>query len=285
MRRTVPQFSSRTARLTVALGLLAGLVTGCSGGGAPEAPPPPPPMPRFATITELGTATGEQMKIEKSAKLTVTGSASGSTTPVESSVGEGLIRYEATGPSMQLAQKVSQPGQPPTEIVMVVLPDQAYVKPPSTVGLPPGKTWVRIEPTATDPVSQQFNAIIQSVRENADPTQSFTQFGDAATIVESAEEPLDGTRTVRYKIRVDLAKAASREQNPQIKQALEETVRSGTPTVDSSLWLDEKSRPLRVSFQQPLPNNQGTYNLEVRYRDWGQPVEINAPPADQVIAG
>jgi hypothetical protein len=53
-------------------------------------------------------------------------------------------------------------------------------------------------------------------------------------------------------------------------------------TVESSLWLDARNHPLRVLLAQPLPAGQGTYTVDARYREWGQPVQISAPPADQV---
>jgi hypothetical protein len=284
MRRPVPLLSARAALLSVAVTALATLLASCGGAAPapPAPPPPPPPMPRYTTMAELGGATGGQMKLDKTAKISVTGGAVGGQV-ADSTTAEGLIRYDPAGSSMQLTQRVQTASAPaPIEMVMIVLPDQAYVKPPPDAGMPPGKPWLRIQPNSPDPVSQQFAGLVQSVRENADPTQSFVQFGDAATIVESTEEPLDAVRTVRYRVRVDVARAAAREPNPAARMALQETVQAGISTVESTIWLDERNRPLRVLVQQPLPAGQGSYTLDARYRDWGLPVEINPPPADQV---
>ncbi|WP_445188221.1 hypothetical protein ACTXG6_13975 [Pseudonocardia sp. Cha107L01] len=274
------------AALTVAAGLLATLLAGCGAGtpaGAPAAPPAPP-LVKYTTLAQLGTATGTQMKADRTAKLTVTGGSSGG--PAQATTnGDGAISFDPTGSSMRLTEQVQPAGAPtPLELGFVVLPDEAYVKPPPGVGfpIPPGKSWLRIQPNATDPVSQQFGQLVQALRANADPTLSFTRFGDAATIVSSAEDPLDGAPAVRYLIRVDVAKAAAQAQDPTVAQSLRQTVQNGVSAVESSLWLDARNHPLRVLLAQPLPAGQGTYTVEARYREWGQPVQISAPPADQV---
>lgn len=259
----------------------AALLGGCGEG--PPAGPTPPPLTTYTSLAQLGSATGNQMKADRTAKITVTGGTSGGAT-VASTTGDGAISFDPAGPSMQLTERLQTAGAAPAELGIIVLPDQAYVKPPADPGAPatPGKPWLRIQDGAGDPVSQQFASLVQSVRANADPTQSFTQFGDAASIVGAAEDPLDGVRAIRYSIRVDVAKAAAQEDDPALKQSLEQTARNGMATVDSSLWLDAWNHPLRVLLRQQLPGGQGIYTVDARYRDWGQPVQIGPPPADQV---
>lgn len=265
-----------TAMLAAAL-LSTALLAGC---GSPPALAPPP-LVTYTSLAQLGTATGNQMKADRTAKITVTGGTSGGAT-VTNTTGDGAIRFDPAGPSMQLTERIQAAGSPPAELGIIVLPDQAYVKPPADPSAPGGKPWVRIQDGASDPVSEQFASVVQSVRANADPTQSFTQFGDAASIVGAAEDPLDGVRAIRYSIRVDVLKAATQENDPSLKQSLEQTAQKGMATVDSSLWLDAWNHPLRVYLRQQLPGAGGTYTVDARYRDWGQPVQIAPPPPDQV---
>lgn len=267
---------------------LAALLGGCGGSDpatAPApgaAPAPDAPLPEYTSLTELGAATAAQQKTDRTARIAISGGLSGT---LQSGIsGDGALRYDDAGPSMQITQRISTGNQPPLELGLVVLPDAAFVRPPanSAGALPPGKTWLKVEPNSADPVSAQFGQLIQAIRDNADPTRSFAQFGDAVTIVESVEEPLDGVRAMRYKLRVDLAKAAERQADPAIKQSLQQSVQSGLATLDYTLWLDAANRTMRVLVDQPLPGNQGTFTLDARYRDWGQPVQIDPPPADQV---
>ncbi len=274
-------------RYALLIPLLAVTLAGCGGGAGsnPAAPSAPAALPRYATLAELGAATAAQQKIDKTAKLTITGGVKGGSAQAGLN-GEGALRYDEAGPSLQLNQQMQAgAGSPPSELSLVVLPDSAFVKLPASAGLPlpPGKSWLKIQPGATDPVSAQFGQLIQAVRDNADPAKSFAQFGDAVSIVEAVEDPLDGVRAERYKLRVDLARAAAVQTDPAIKQSLEQSTKAGLTTLDYTLWMDALNHTMRVLVDQPLPANQGTFTLDARYKDWGQPVQIAAPPADQVV--
>ena len=299
MRRITPSPPAPRPRAPRALApsallLIATLVAGCGGADdgpaasavTPDAAAPAPdaPLPRYTTLIEIGQATAAQQKIDKTARISLNGGLDRQTGSGLS--GEGTLRYDDAGVAMQTTQKI-QPagGGAPQELALVVLPDSAYFRPPAggTFGLPPGKSWVHIRPTATDPTSVQFNQIVQAIRDNADPTKSFAQFGDAITITDAAEEQLDGQRTMRYKLAVDLVKAAERQPDPELKKDLQLSVRSGQSSLEYTLWLDARNRLSRVLLVQPLPQNQGTSTLDARYLDWGEPVRIDPPPADQVL--
>lgn len=285
MRRIVP-----LPVLTLAV-LLGGCGEAPNGSGAPTgpasttAPASDAPLPRYISLTELGAATAARQKADRTAKITIVGGLSGQLPRGIS--GDGALRFDDAGPAMQITQRIQAGNGAALELGLVVLPDAAFVRPPANAdsALPPGKTWLRVDARSPDPVISQFGQLVQAIRDNADPTKSFAQFGAAVTIVEASEEPLDGVRAVRYKLRVDLAKAAARQADPTIKQSLQQSVQSGLTTLEYTLWLDASNRTMRVSVDQPLPGDQGSFTLDVRYRDWGQPVQIDPPPADQVATG
>jgi hypothetical protein len=274
MPRTV---TPRRVRLIPVLVLLATLVAGC--GGAGTAPPGPPRLPHYAALAELGEAMGAAMRSTRTAKITISGSTSGGSVAA-TTTGSGALRYDPAGPSIALVERAQAANSnQPTVLGLIVLPDQAFVNPPASSGftLPRGKTWLRIDPNATDPTIRRFAQLVRSVRQNADPTQSFAQFGDAAAITGVADDTVDGSPTVRYQIHVDTARAAARATDPAAKQAL----RQSAP-VDSTLWLDAANRPVRVLLREPLPGGRATFTVDARYREWGRPVDIAPPPAAEV---
>ena len=293
--RTSNRAGSRLA--TLMLPLLAVAVTGCGGSGDEDsgntaAPPtaaspaPSAPLPKFNSPDELGSATAAQQKLDKTARITVTGGQTNQAGQPQSTInGDGSLRYDDAGPTMQLSEKVESGGGTPMQLGLVVLPDVAFVRPPPNAGvtLPAGKTWMRIDPSSSDPVTKQFGQLVAAVRDNADPTKAFAQFGDAVTITESTQEQLEGSPSVRYRLRVDMAKAAENQTDPTLKQNLRQSVQSGLTTLDYTLWVDAQNRLARVLVDQPLPQDQGTFTLDAHYRDWGQPVQIDQPPADQVL--
>ncbi|WP_156994237.1 hypothetical protein [Pseudonocardia acaciae] len=258
--------------------LLTALASGC--GGPPSAPSAPPPLPRYATVAELGNAVGIQAKQDKTVKLSIVGTVSGGASPQPATNEEQQVRYDAGGISVQLSRKLQEPGSPvPMESTILVLPDQAYVKPPEGIGMPLGKSWIKVPTASEEPWLQQLILQVQALRETADPTKTFTQLGSAAGITESVEEPVNGVRSVRYKIRIDMVKAAEQQTDPAIKAQLQ----SQPPSVDATLWLDEHNRMLRQVAQRPGEDATSIVTIDARYRDWGLPVDINPPPPDQVI--
>jgi hypothetical protein len=295
--------SSLSSRLaTSSLPLLVVVLAACGGsggdnsGGADSAataapatgssPAPSAPLTKFTTLADLGAATAAQQKLDKTARITVTGGQAGQTGQALNTInGHGALRYDDAGPAMQLTEQVQSGGGAPTQLGVVLLPYAAFVRPPPGTGvtLPPGKTWVRIDPASTDPVSEQYGRLVQGIRDNADPTKSFAQYGDAITIVDSTEENLEGSPSVRYRLSVDMVKAVEHQTDPTIKQNLQQSVQSGLTTLGYTLWLDARNRLVRVLVDQPLPQNQGTFTLDAHYRDWGQPVQIDQPPADEVL--
>jgi hypothetical protein len=257
------------------------LLTGCGSTAAPAAAPgAESPLPRYASITELATAVSARQKQDRTATLTLTGGVAGQ--PGTALSGQGALRFDETGTSARLSERVPTGGGP-ADVDLVALPDAAYLKLPPSAGLPAGKSWLRVVPGGTDPVSQRFGPTLQSMRESADPTRTIARYGDATTIVEAVEEPLDGVRSMRYRMRLDLVRAAASSTDPTTKANLERTVRAGAATAEYTMWLDAQNHIERVLLNQSIPGNQGTFGLEIRMRDWGRPVDISPPPADQVF--
>jgi hypothetical protein len=286
--------ASRLAPLFVPL--VAVLVAGCGGSSddsgstaalpTASSPAPSAPLPKFSSLTELGAATAAQQKLDKTARITISGGQTGQSGQPQNTInGEGVLRYDDAGPAMQLTEQLSSGGGEAVQLGVVVLPDVAFVRPPPTTGLtlPRGKTWVRIDPASTDPVSKQYGQLVAAIRDNADLTKSFARFGDAVTIVDSTEEQLEGSPAVRYRLKVDMAKAVERQPDPAIKQNLQQSVQSGLTALEYTLWMDGQNRLVRVLVDQPLPQNQGTFTMDAHYRDWGRPTQIDQPPADQVL--
>lgn len=277
--RYVPRFGVCAAVVAVSAMVV---VAGCGHAApAPTAPSPPPPMPKYASLTELGTAVSNQMRLDKTAKLTLNVAASGK--PVTD--GEVMLLVGSTGSAVRSDQRVYT-GSAVSEISIIVLPDRVYFKAPTLLPLPPGKSWARLRPDTSNSMLQPIVMAAQETQQNVDPTQRLMQMSGAATIVESAEESLDGARTMRYRARIDLNKAATQVTNPQMKQNVQRLLAlaqaTGSSTMDYVLWLDERNRLQRFLVDQPLPGGQGTVKTEARYHDWGQPVDIQPPPADQI---
>jgi hypothetical protein len=193
------------------------------------------------------------------------------------------------GLSMQVTQHVQQLNtQPGPNTTLVIVPGAAYLKVPDTARsiLPPGRSWFHLQDDSASPAMHQFAVAVQNLRENADPTQGFSQLGNAVTIISADQELLDNIWSVRYQISLNLTEAARLSTDPTQQVGLAQLVRSGASTDDTTLWLDGHNRLLRMVLTRGLLDPQGnrtTYTLTLRYHDWGQPVQITAPPPDQIV--
>jgi len=98
----------------------------------------------------------------------------------------------------------------------------------------------------------------------------------AGTITQTSTETLDGVRSTRYAIDVDLAKLIEAEPDAVVKGSLQALGKQGVTRISYQLWLDGQNLPAKVTT-----SFAGKVN-SIRYSRWGEPVEVSAPPADQL---
>jgi hypothetical protein len=166
------------------------------------------------------------------------------------------------------------------------------------------KPWAKISLNGDDVLSKFFAAIIKSTTKETDPAVALDQAGKVGTIIRSEDTKLDGRPATHYTIELDLARLVELKQGdleslalppelsdlkdqaqqklPELKQKLE------GKHFPVELWLDEQQLPLQYladpvaaakALGQPVPKDS---KMIVRYTDWGAPVSVDAPPADQV---
>ena len=246
------------------------------------------PLPKYGTLAQLGKAILDQRLRDRTARFHLTGVTSGGALPQTVS-GEGAISLAATGLTMQVTQQLQQLNAPPgPSTTLVIASDTAYLRVPDTARaiLPPGRSWFRIRDDSSSPAMHQFAVAVQNLRDNVDPTQGLSQLGTAVTIISADQQLLDNIWSVRYQINLNLAAAATLTSNRAQQAGLRQLVASGAHSDNTTLWLDEHNRLLRMVLSRNLLDPQGDrtiYSLTLRYNNWGQPVQIHPPSAEQVV--
>lgn len=190
--------------------------------------------------------------------------------------GEGDLEVGADEAAMTMDMTTPQ-----GDIGLVFLDGVMYVD----VGqeIEPGKTWVRIDPSGNDPMSQALGGISEQMRQNADPRKTLEQFENSGTITAQEETELNGEQTTHYTITVDVDKMAAEQQDPTLKKALEDAQKqAGLKDFPVELWVNEDDLPVRMLVNMPIPDETSGTSVQVDYTKWGEPVEITAPPADQI---
>lgn len=252
-------------------------LTGCSGGddasGGASGDAPSP----FGSAQELVRVASEQTEKSKSSKFTFEMSMAGQ---AFSGSGEGL--YD--GPDTAMAMVMDVSGQ---SMEMRFVDKAMYMKLPASSGMTAeGKPWVKIAAGGDDPMSKAMGDSFDQMAEQNDPSKILEQIEKAGTIKNTEQVELNGEPTTHYSIEMDLKKLAEQMPDSAGAKALEQ-VQGKVTTLPMELWLNSEQLPVQVVMDmskiaeaagQPAAGGKMT----MKYSDWGAPVNVEAPPADQV---
>jgi hypothetical protein len=155
-----------------------------------------------------------------------------------------------------------------------------------------GKPWIALD---VGKLSQQGDGSLQQLITDspADPSTVLGYLrGAGAQVSTVGPDTVDGESTTHYNVTLDLDKAAQ-GQNTQTQaatRALEQEL--GTHTLPAQVWIDQQGRLRRISLQEtlsgaalPSTSAKPTGNISFRFTavltDFGVPVTVTAPPANQ----
>jgi hypothetical protein len=248
------------AACTAAALTLAGCGGATSGTAAP-APVAPAPVAQITTIDELSDAITKSTQGKNSATMTTDMNLGG-----QSITGEGAYSVTGSDVKMQMTMTVGQLGQMEIRLVNRVM----YMKNAQF-----GPKWFKAPIDPNNPRTAEYAKLIEQV----DVSKQFGQFKTIGTLKGKAEEPVDGQPATRYDIAVDVANAPASAPSPQAKAQIEQLKQAGVQNIDMQLWIDKASLPLQ--FKTTVTAKGQPLTATVKLKNWGAPVAVTAPPADQ----
>lgn len=175
---------------------------------------------------------------------------------------EGQIDYQADPPEMEISMTMPMLGQDPIKMVMV--DGKAYM---NMGALTDGKF---IEADADDPNSPLGDT--SELTDSMDPMKTFGDFEDGLTkVVYVGEESVGGDDTEHYTLSVDTTKLSGQfsdlaSSGAEIPEELE-----------YDMWLDGDNNIRKLTFD--LGEMAA---VEMTTSDWGESVDIEAPPASEI---
>jgi hypothetical protein len=166
--------------------------------------------------------------------------------------------------------------------------DVGYVRLPAIDDqLPDGKTWVRGTADAVNAGGFDFSEL-DSFAQN-DPRDALEALRGVSGDVETVgSEELHGVATTHYRAHLDPAELArqANERNADAASLFDRlSGQSGVTDVPLDVWLDANGlvRKLALDLDAPDTTGQtGHVSLAFELWDYGEPVEIEVPPASQV---
>lgn len=230
----------------------------------------------FTSALDLYNASSGQTDKSKSAKFTVDSSIGG-----QQLSGNGAGKFDGPNTEMQMSMSVG-PLQEQLRWVggtmYMQLPEQYRAQ------LTSGKPWGKASPDS--PIGKQMGA---AEAQNDDPSKMLEQIKDAGTIKNAEKVTLDGQQVTHYVIDLDFDKAMSKlADSSGMAQAQLEQLKGKVGPIPLELWLNSDQLPVQVTEDLSgvlraagAPASMNSMKMTMKYSDWGTPVSVEAPPADQ----
>ena len=158
-------------------------------------------------------------------------------------------------------------------LTLVIADGKTYAMLPSSIN-PSDKPWVVIRSDSSDPTIQQLSASLAQTSSSAS-IGSTTAFVTAArSVTNKGSENIDGVDTTHYSVDVDPTKL------PADNAGMDAAAQAGITSIPVELYIDSQGRPVKVTEDFSVQGQ--SVSVEVTVSKYDQPVNISAPPADQV---
>lgn len=258
-----------TALSVFAVATSLALTLGACGGGTDDQA-----KGGSGEVANLAKTIGDSAVDKSSAHMTFTGDVGG-----QQVTGDGDITFAAEDTAMQMTM-----GTPSGDMTIVLTEGVLYLKLPTAQD--PAKPWVKVDPSDDNPMAQALGSLTMQLRDNADPRRTLEQFQEAGEITATTSEELNGVQTTHHKITVNVRKLADGQQDAALKEAMAEAIKGGLADFPVDVWIDGENLPVRIALEMPAPDpatgKTTPIKIQVDYTDWGKPVTIAVPPADQL---
>ncbi|WP_086825108.1 hypothetical protein [Allokutzneria sp. NRRL B-24872] len=268
---------------TTVLAALAACTTTPPPAPAPPAPPTltspaAPALTKLGSASEFVTAVNEGMRAKKTATVTAEAQAGEGITSTHVT---GLLRFDG-GDRVSTSTVTTTPEGRAT---VLMLAGENFMQSLNTAKQNPAKPWKRLAPPGKYGDMSSDLLLSKSLAEEVHPVLKIDWLRSSGTLEATAEESVDGVPTIRYTITVDMAKvlkSVATQNNLQLNAQLEHDISAGKTSVKHEVWVGQGTVPLRWRTTAPGPDKK-PLSTTTTFQDWGKPVELTAPPADQTI--
>lgn len=163
---------------------------------------------------------------------------------------------------------------------VVLLDETVYVQNPQlSQFLNVGKPWMKITlGQAADAAGFNPQDLLKQV-DQADPAKLTKILSSSTDVKKVGSEEIDGVDTTHYQGTVDVKKAMA-DYDPELRGTAEQ-LSNGSESLGFDIWVDGEQLPRKV-LTKVTTSEAKQFNVTVVFRDYGKPVEVAAPPADQV---
>jgi hypothetical protein len=178
------------------------------------------------------------------------------------------------------------------QMEMRLIGGDMYMQMPASMRQTLGSTkpWTKVSLSDSSAAGKALSDSYNQLAEQNDPSKMLEQIQKAGTITKSEATTLDGQPANHYTIDVDFAKLA--DQMPAGLPAEAKSQLAGKNVhFPMDLWVNSDQLPMQIVMDMgalgkamggAAAGQMGDMKMTMKYTDWGVPVNIEAPPADQV---
>ncbi|MCX4691595.1 LppX_LprAFG lipoprotein [Streptomyces sp. NBC_01408] len=280
-------YRRKTVGAALAAVLLVGGATACQDGkdakkdnGAASAPSKAAQTPATQTpVAETPVAVTPAAFLEKTKKkseeITSLRYAMSGTAAGQSISGEAAMRLK---PTVAMSMTMAAPEAPGQKIEIRLLDGALY--------LGSGSKWMKFDMKTLAPEeAKQLDALGGQQGEN--PGDKASDLSTAKDLKTVGEETVDGQKTTHLTgtVTLDQLKAQSTASTPEAKARHEKNLKAledqGVKELAMDIWIDEADQTKQ--FRTRGQGTSGPMDVAIKFLDINKPVEVTAPPADQVV--
>lgn len=167
------------------------------------------------------------------------------------------------------------PGAGSGLLEMRVVGGQIYVSFPAELGFPVDKPWVTVGPEGDDPISQAFGAMSDQMADSAAIQRKFAEQAESIAVEELGSDTADGVAVTKYRITLSADDLVEFMEIPGMEGMSAED--APFDEAEYTLWVDSDWLVRKIEA-----GLDGVKFMDMRLFDFGEPVDVEAPPADQV---
>ncbi|MFD9723525.1 LppX_LprAFG lipoprotein [Streptomyces sp. NPDC059072] len=271
-------YRRKTVGAVLAAVLLAGGATACENGkdakkadGAPASPSQAAPSPAQVTPATYLEKTKKKSEEITSLRYTMSGSAAGTNIS-----GEAAMRIK---PSVAMSMKMASPEKPGETVEIRLLDGAMYLG-------GEGK-WMKFDLKTLAPDQAAQLESLGGGQQGENPGDKANDLSAAKDLKVVGEETVDGQKTTHLTgtVTLDQMKAQSAGSTPETKKRQEKNLKAiedqGIKEMTMDIWIDESDQTKQ--FRTRGTGTSGQMDVTVKFLDINKPVEVTAPPADQVV--
>ncbi len=143
-----------------------------------------------------------------------------------------------------------------------------------------GKPWVKLDLANLGPQGQALAGMVR----NANPVDDVRILVNSGDLTDEGSDNVEGVTAEHYHGTVQLStllNAQTSNLSPAEKAQISQLVQqSGVSSEVIDVWVDQQGRPVRIKEQ--VQTSTGLTEADRYLTDWGTPVSVTPPPADQV---